>query len=210
MNLLQNPVFRGMTEEELQTFLGSPCVKKKQYSDRETILRTGDVTDKFGIVLSGSVNIESFDIWGNRSILSNIEKGHVFAETYAVLEQPLSVDAVSVGNTEVLFLCLKHAPHEIRDRLQANLLKVTARKNIVLSSRIFCTTPKGVRDRVLTYLSQESVRHDSYEFDIPFDRQGMADYLNLDRSALSKELGRMKKDGLLDYRKNHFILYEQD
>ena len=89
-----------------------------------------------------------------------------------------------------------------------NLFAIWVRKNLIPSNRIFCTTPKTVRGRLLVYLSSESAKAGSTSFTIPFDRQGMADYLNLDRSALSKELGRMKKDGILDFKKNHFILYQ--
>lgn len=94
------------------------------------------------------------------------------------------------------------------DAIMQNLFAICVRKNLILSNRIFCTTPKTVRGRLLVYLSSESAKAGSTSFTIPFDRQGMADYLNLDRSALSKELGRMKKDGILDFKKNHFILYQ--
>lgn len=87
------------------------------------------------------------------------------------------------------------------------LTLMTARKNLVLSRRIFCTSPRSVRERLLTYLSGQTLQCGSAEFDIPFNRQQMADYLNLDRSALSKELGRMRDEGLLSFRKNHFRLF---
>ena len=82
------------------------------------------------------------------------------------------------------------------------------RKNLGLSRRIFCTTPKTVRGRLLTYLSGQAVQAGSKTFDLPFNRQQLADYLNLDRSALSKELGRMRDEGLLEFEKNHFVLKE--
>ena len=91
-------------------------------------------------------------------------------------------------------------------KLTRNLLRITARKNLTLSDRIFCTASKSVRGRLLTYLSAQAARQGCSEFDIPFDRQQLADYLNLDRSALSKELGRMRSEGMLDFRKNHFVL----
>ena len=80
---------------------------------------------------------------------------------------------------------------------------------MILSGRIFCTTPKTIRGRLLTYLSEQAARSGGNAFDIPFDRQQLADYLNVERSALSKELGRMKNEGLIDYRKNHFELIEK-
>ena len=97
-------------------------------------------------------------------------------------------------------------PAGVRGTLLHNLLTVSMRKNLSLSQRIFCTTPKTVRGRLLTYFSAQAAKADSPEFEIPFNRQQMADYLNLDRSALSKELGRMRDEGLLEFEKNHFIL----
>ena len=90
-----------------------------------------------------------------------------------------------------------------------NLLRISVQKNLILSNRIFCTTPKTIRERLLIYLTGQAVRTGSTAFEIPFDRQGMADYLNLDRSALSKELGKMRKEGILDFHKNKFTLYQK-
>lgn len=87
-----------------------------------------------------------------------------------------------------------------------NLLRICARKNLTLSGRAFHTSPKTIRGRIMAYLDTIALRKHSHDFDIPFDRQQMADYLNVDRSALSKELGKMKKDGLIDYRHSHFTI----
>ena len=121
------------------------------------------------------------------------------------------VDAVAAEDCEVLFLHTgalsdSRVPAGVRGTLLHNLLTVSMRKNLGLSQRIFCTTPKTVRGRLLTYFSAQAAKADSPEFEIPFNRQQMADYLNLDRSALSKELGRMRDEGLLEFEKNHFIL----
>ena len=93
-----------------------------------------------------------------------------------------------------------------REKLVYNLLSFSANKNLVLTDRIFCISSKGIRTKVMTYLSAEAVRAGSKQFTIPFDRQQMADYLNVERSALSKELGRMRKEGLIDSCKNRFTL----
>ena len=79
-------------------------------------------------------------------------------------------------------------------------------KNLLLSNRIFCTSPKTIRSRLLTYFSRLSVKYGSSTIQIPFNRQQLADYLNLDRSALSKELGKMQQDGLIEYHKNMIYL----
>ncbi|MGI6736106.1 MAG: Crp/Fnr family transcriptional regulator [Anaerovoracaceae bacterium] len=88
----------------------------------------------------------------------------------------------------------------------ANLLRISMQKNLALSGRSFHTAPKSARARIMSYLSSISLQRHAREFDIPFDRQQMADYLNLERTALSKELGRMRRDGLIDFRRNRFRL----
>ena len=140
-----------------------------------------------------------------------MDAGQAFAETYAFCSDTLMVDAVAAEDCEVLFLHTgalsdSRVPAGVRGTLLHNLLTVSMRKNLSLSQRIFCTTPKTVRGRLLTYFSAQAAKADSPEFEIPFNRQQMADYLNLDRSALSKELGRMRDEGLLEFEKNHFIL----
>ena len=116
----------------------------------------------------------------------------------------------------ILFLVLiplldgDNAAESWHSKLMQRILLLTAQKNLTLSTRIFCTSAKNVRGRLLTYLSGEAARQGRYEFDIPFNRQQLADYLNLDRSALSKELSRMRDEGMLAYRRNHFILYKTE
>ena len=138
-------------------------------------------------------------------------EGQAFAETYAFCGEPLMVDVLAAADCEVLFLntaalSRPHAEHSWQDRLLRNLLRVSMKKNLALSRRILCTAPKTVRGRLLTYLSGQAVQAGGMEFDLPFNRQQLADYLNLDRSALSKELCRMRDEGLLTFRKNHFVL----
>ena len=91
--------------------------------------------------------------------------------------------------------------------LSRTLLQISLRKNLALSQRIFCTTPKTIRGRLLVYLSNQAAKAGSNYFKIPFDRQGLADYLNVDRSALSKELGKMRDEGILTTWKNEFTLH---
>ena len=134
-----------------------------------------------------------------------------FAETYAFCGEALMVDAVAAEHCEILFLhtaALTDARIEpaLQDKLLRRLLAVSMRKNLSLSQRIFCTTPKTVRGRLLTYFSAQAARCGRMAFEVPFNRQQMADYLNLDRSALSKELCKMRDEGLLEFDKNRFVL----
>ncbi|MBQ6645257.1 MAG: Crp/Fnr family transcriptional regulator [Clostridia bacterium] len=162
-----------------------------------------------GLVISGGVTIESSDLWGNRTILSHIAPGQFFAETYALLKgEPMLVDVCVNEESRILFLRLDtlQSAEPWTAKITRNLLTISARKNLTLSLRSFHTAPKTVRERVTAYLNTEALRQRSRAFRIPYDRQQLADYLNLDRTALSKELGRMRDDGLIEFRKNHFVL----
>ncbi len=207
------PLFKGMDEKEISSLLRSLDARKKSYKKNDIILHAGSKPGVIGIVLSGSVTILSDDIWGNRTILSHIEKGGIFAEAYAVLKDvPMLVDVMANDDCSILMLKTKgilnsSKSQDSRDyKFLRNLLLISSMKNLNLSSRSFHTSPKTIRERVMSYLNTIALQNDSTEFDIPFDRQQLADYLNLERSALSKELGKMQKDGLIQTKKCHFKL----
>ena len=208
-------LFHGTTPEEVKAMLGCLQAEQRTYQKGELIYRMGDAVPAMGLVLSGSVSIENDDIWGNKSILDTASAGQVFAETYAcVPSEPMMVSVVASEKTEVLFLnigrilqvCTNNCSHH--NKIIHNLLSVSARKNLNLSRRIFHTSAKSIRGRLLSYLSYQAMKNGSREFDIPFSRQQLADYLSVDRSALSNELSKMQKDGLLKVSRNHFILLE--
>lgn len=198
MIYLKNPLCLGMEESEYKEMLALGGMRQKHFEKNEVILSAGCTTHEIGLVLSGSVNIENLDLWGSKSILSNIGAGQVFGETYAFSRETLMVDAVASQQTDILFWnldILVHTPHPAstwQPKFIRNLLQISLRKNLALSQRIFCTTPKTIRGRLLVYLSNQAAKAGSNYFEIPFDRQGLADYLNVDRSALSKELGKMR------------------
>ena len=207
-------LFRDMSEDEIREALAFLQAEERQFHKGHCILRAGMQTDRMGLVLSGSVTVENNDIWGNRTILSHVGKGQSFAETYAYLPgEPLLVDVTANENCRILFLrtgSVMTCPDLSGPMMKfvRSLLHISARKNLALSGRSFHTAPKTIRGRVLSYLNSVSLQKNAREFDIPFDRQQLADYLNLDRSALSKELGKMQRDGLITVRKNHFVLGE--
>ena len=124
----------------------------------------------------------------------------------------MMVSVVASEKTEVLFLnvsrilqvCNNNCSHH--NKIIHNLLAVSARKNLNLSRRIFHTSAKSIRGRLLSYLSYQAMKNGSHEFDIPFSRQQLADYLSVDRSALSNELSKMQKEGLLQANRSHFLL----
>ena len=206
--LLHTALFQGLSTEEIESALRALSGMERRYRKEEILLHAGTAAPRMGLVLAGSVTIESNDLWGNRTLLSHAESGQCFAESYALLPgEPMPVDVVANADCHVLFLNLGglHAAHAPWARqLTENLLRISARKNQALSARSFHTAPKGVRGRIMAYLNTCSLQARSTAFDIPFDRQQLADYLGLDRTALSKELGRMGREGLIAFRKNHF------
>lgn len=213
-SLKKTALFCGMSEKEIAHALAALSATEKKYRKNAAILHAGGTTKRLGLVLSGSVTVESNDMWGNRTILSHIGAGQIFAETYALLEtESLLVDVTANEDCRILFLRigglgqLMPARNIWTQKLLANLLTIAAHKNLILSGRSFHTAPKTIRGRVMSYLNSMALQKGSNEFDIPFNRQQLADYLNLERTALSKELGKMRQDGILSVRKNHFIIY---
>ena len=206
-------IFREMSEEEIATALEQLSASRKRYQKGASILQAGTTTDRMGLVLSGSVTIENNDIWGNKTILHYVGAGDIFAETYGLLaEVPLLVDVIANEDCQILFLrignlrTMASGESAWTNKLVINLLTISANKNLTLSRRSFHTSPKTIRGRVMSYLNSVAIQKGKREFDIPFDRQQMADYLNVERTALSKELAKMKADHLIDFRKNHFVL----
>ena len=215
--LQQSMLFRGMTELEITKALQVLEAHEKNFQKGETLLIAGTITERMGLVLEGSVTIESNDAWGNRTIISHVGQGQVFAETYALLEnEPMLVDVTASEDCRVFFLrsgriqSLKNSLEPWALKYITNLLTISMHKNLILSGRSFHTAPKTIRGRVMAYLNSVSLQKHSREFDIPFDRQQLADYLNLERSALSKELGKMQKDKLIFCKKNHFLIRQTD
>lgn len=206
--LAQSMLFHGMTKPEIQSVLDALHSEERVYKKGSVVLRAGETTGRMGMVLSGSVTVESTDVWGNRTILSLLDSGQFFGEVYALLPgEVLLVDVRVVEDCRILFLTLSGLEGQGEawaGKLLRNLLTISARKNLALSGRSFHTAPKTVRGRAMAYLNTVSLQRHSRAFLIPFDRQQMADYLNLDRTALSKELGKMREEGLIAFRKNWF------
>ncbi len=208
-------LFCGVAEDELKAMLQCLEVRIATFDKGTYILRAGDTIDSIGLVLHGSVLIEQEDIWGNRNILSNARQGQTFASTVAcAVGQVLESNVVADCTTTVMFLnvkrvltvCSSACTHH--SRIVRNLLGELAQKNLHLNEKLGHMSHRTTRRKLLSYLSSESRRHGSLEFDIPFTRQQLADYLAVDRSGLSIELSKMQADGILEFRKNHFILSE--
>lgn len=212
----ETELFGGCSTSETEEMLGCLGAQEKEYPKECVIYHTGQNVNKMGVLLSGGINIIRTDIWGNQNIIGHIMPGEVFAETYACIPgEPLLADVVTVKPSTVLFLdvwkvmgtCTSSCSHH--ERLIRNMVTIMATKNLNLAQKMNHITPKTIRERLLSYLSQEAVRHKGESFEIPFNRQQLADYLSVERSALSGELSKMRRDGLLVYKKNHFTLLER-
>ena len=205
-------LLEGLTEEEIAAMVAAGRLTVRRYSRGELILHAGAVTRAVGALLSGAVLIEAIGVTGECALLGRVPAGQIFAESYALAGVPLMVDAVCAEDAEVAFLDIAPllgggAPAGADRVIAARLLTLAARKNLGLSERIFCTSPRRVRERVSVYLAGQAARAGARHFRIPLDRRQMADYLGVERTALSKELSRMRADGLIDYRKNEFTLH---
>ena len=213
-NQIKNsPVFFGMSEDELKAILECFNARLKSYDDGEIIIRQGDMIKDIYLVLEGAVNIEKDSYWGRRIIVTQIGINENIALAFVASKNiESSIDAVSVGKTKLLLLgyekctsmcqnaCTKHK------LLINNLFEILSKENIELLQKIENISQKTIREKLLTYLSNEARRNKSYAFEIPFNRQDLADYLNIDRSAMSFEISKMQKDGLIKVDKNKFTL----
>ena len=216
LHFLQNtPLFHGIREEEIGSMLGCLNAREKAYRKDETILRAGSTTSSIGLVESGSVNIQVTFFWGGNHIFGHVSTGQIFGETYAAIPgKELICDVIAAEPTEILFLDMDKllttcsSGCAFHNRIIHNLIRISATKNLNLSNRMMHTASKSIRDRLLSYLSEQALEQGSAHFTVPFDRQQMADYLGVDRSAMSAELSRMKKDKLIMYHKSEFTLLE--
>ena len=213
MKLSDMQLFRGVEEDDISSLLSCLNSVKRNYKKGEVILSEGSIIENIGIVLSGMAMISCNEIWGNTSILGSVAPGSVFAEVYACIPgQPMLVTVSAVEDTSVLFMnvgrvlttCTNACP--FHTNLARNLLTVCAHKSLQLSQRILHTSSKSIRGRLMSYFSECAKHAGSNSFLIPYNRQQLADYLNVDRSTMCNELSKMQKDGMIEYKKNRILL----
>ena len=211
--LEKSRLFSGMEQGEISAMLSCLGARRGEFHRGQEVLGGDGAPREMGLVLTGCVHIQQEDFWGNRNILTDAEPGDVFAESYACFpEAPMAVRAVAAEPSGVLFLkagrILNACPTACRyhTRLIRNLLETVAAQNLLMQQKLLHLTQRSIRGRLLSYLSAEAARQGSAAFTIPYDRQQLADYLSVDRSALSAELSRLQKEGILIYRKNAFEL----
>ena len=205
--MTSSPLFRDIAPADLASLLDCLDARERAYEKGAWLLRQGERTDRLGLVLSGTVHILREDFWGSRSIVGLAGPGEVFAESYALAGEPLEVSVLAASDARVLFLRVETALTGC-GQLTRNLTALLAEKNLTLTRKMRHMARRTTREKLLSYLSAQALRSGGPEFDIPMDRQQLADYLAVDRSAMSAALGKLRDEGVLEFRKNHFRLLE--
>ena len=205
--MTSSPLFRNISPADLASLLDCLDARERAYEKGAWLLRRGEWTDRLGLVLSGTVHILREDFWGSRSIVGLAGPGEIFAESYALAGEPLEVSVLAASDARVLFLRVETALTGC-GQLTRNLTALLAEKNLTLTRKMRHMARRTTREKLLSYLSAQALRSGGPEFDIPMDRQQLADYLAVDRSAMSAALGKLRDEGVLEFRKNHFRLLE--
>ena len=206
-------LFADIKKSELQSLLKCLLARRERFEKGSFVYVAGDDVRDVGIVLSGAVHILHEDFWGNRSVLSSVLSCDLFGEAFPCADvKHLPVSVMAVEPTDILFVDL----HKIitpcssccdyHTRLIKNIMQVLAQKNIVLMQKIEHLTQRSTREKLLSFLSLQAEAHGSHSFKIFYNRQELADFLAVDRSAMSAELSRMRDEGILDYDRSHFVL----
>ena len=184
----------------------------KKYDKGETVISEGDKLNKFGLLIEGKLQVVQYDYLGNKSVISVIEPKQIFGEAFAYVNKNSSLDVEAIEKSKVLFLDSDKlsTPCEhcctFHKQLVKNLLFIISNKNVNLTQKIECMSKRTTKEKLLTFLSLESIKNNSKEFTILLDRQALADYLGVERSAMSAELSKLRKDGIIECEKNWFKL----
>lgn len=214
LKILRNcPLFAQIDDDDLLRMLGCLGAKVEAFDKKYTIFAEGNPAKHIGILLSGTVQIIRIDYYGNRSILSELGPSEVFAEAFACAEVPaIPVTVIASDPSEVMLIDCSHILHTcsnhcgFHQQLIFNLMKDLATKTILFHQKIEVTSKRSTREKLMAYLMMQAQKAGSNSFDIPFDRQELADYLEVDRSGLSAEISRLRREGVLESAKNHFTL----
>jgi CRP-like cAMP-binding protein len=214
--LKEMPLFQGIESKELDSLLNCLSGRERKYEKSEVIFRAGDTPKYLGVVLEGGVRVFREDLLGNRVILGEFGQGDLFGETFALAKaDALPVTVTATQTSKVLLIegwrltgtcprcCGFHT------RLIENMMAILAGKNMMLSEKMEVLSKRSTRDKLLGYLLGQSQRAGSLTFTIPFNRQELADYLCVDRSAMSSELGRLQNEGILTCDRSSFTLHKE-
>lgn len=211
--LRECPLFYNIEDDDLLRMLSCLGARVETFDKKYTIIAEGNPAKFIGIVLSGSAQIMQVDYFGNRSIMGHVEPSELFGEAFACAEVPaIPITVVANEPCEIMLIDCSHILHTcsnncgFHQQMIFNLMKNLATKNIMFHQKIEITSKRTTREKLIAYLMFYAKRAQSNSFDIPFDRQELADYLEVDRSGLSAEISKLKKEGVLHSNKKHFEL----
>ena len=211
--LRDSKLFAGLGDKEISAILSCLGAGFRSYGKGEYVLHQGERLSDLLVLLKGSLHIRKDDHWGNRSILGHIAAGEIFGAAWAAPDSgPLLNDVVAVEDSTVLFVdvnrvlttCSSACP--FHTRVVRNLFYAVSERNRNLVRKLDHMSRRTTREKLISYLSEEAMKQDSAYITIPFNRQQLADYLSVDRSAMSNELCKMRDEGLLEFEKNRFRL----
>ena len=210
---VKSPLFAGIDTRDMEGMLGCIGYHIRQFQKGEIIAFEEETINHVGVVLSGAVDMIKEDIWGNRTMLVRTYPEDIFGETFACgAESSSLVSFVAAQDSKVLFLSFCRVMHtcthacQFHQTLIENMVRLIARKNRELMRKVEVVSKKTLREKILAYLSIQAQSQGGKTFEIPLGRVEWAEYLCADRSALTRELARMKEEGILDYQKNTFTI----
>lgn len=212
-----SPLFSGIKEADFETLLHCLGAVIRTYDKGEAVYWEGDPLSEIGLVVSGRLHLTKSDLWGIQSVITEVSVSEMFAEAAvcAGLERiPLNVSAKEAS--EVLFINYKklvtpcQTTCEFHTKLIHNMIGILAGKNVMMLSKLEHLTKRTTKEKLLSYLSGIARQKSSNTFEIPYNRQELADYLAVERSALSAVMSKLKSDGIINYKKNHFELLQRN
>lgn len=211
--ILGSPLFSGISKEELGSLLNCLSAKTRDFPKGEPVFLEGDPAGFIGFVLEGAVQIVRDDFYGNRSLLAVTQTGELFAEAFACANVELMpVSGYAIQNSKILWLDCRRMltvctnACGFHNLLVQNLLQVVAQNNLLLGRKIQFMSGKTTREKLMTYLLDRAKQAGSREFTIPLDRQALADFLGVERSAMSAEISKLRSDGILESKGSWFRL----
>ena len=211
--LMKIKMFSGIDEEDMEALISCLGARLKSYKKGMYVLRRGDSSESIAVLVKGNLLIQSDDYWGNRSILGRISSGEIFGEAYAAPESGVFLnDVAAIEDSEVIFFDFKRtittcpSACPFHTMVVQNMFFAISEKNRKLVRKLGVLSKRTTREKLIAYLSEEARRRNSPDFLIPFNRQQLADYLSVDRSAMSKELCKMRDEGMIKFQKNRFRL----
>lgn len=209
----KSPLFYGLREDEIPTMLQCLAADQRQFQSGEMICRMGEAATDFAMILDGKTRVIRENFWGGAERFEELGPGELFGPEFACAQATiLPVGLLAEADCEILFMEYKrmitvcNLACEFHNRLLQNMLRILAERNVAMDRNIRHMAKKTTRQKLLSYLSEEAVKKGSASFEVPYSRQELADYLAVDRSAMSSELGRLQREGYLEAKRNRFLL----